>query len=1570
MQMNSAMMQQNGMARQGPPGANYNHFVSHYRAQAQQGKVPQGWQQSTQPEERGQLAFQFFTQFRILKPETPEIEAMRTSLSFENQVFIQSQSKDQYASNIKQKLMQMTAARQQQSQRMQSNLGNMNMPMNGMNPGQMNMMGQAGQQAPQQGTPQQFSQGFPNAQLQRPMQVSPVPMQQGGSSMGMNVGTPNINQGQQQNMQQQPQRLPQQAEGQFINQLAKRLMDSCTPEVRAKFQSEVNAWVDQKKQQILQQGVDPLFFRFRQHAEMLYRSGKVQIPKQQGPNPMEGQQGGQPNQMQGQQPNMGQRQSDSTFDFNAITNQQLGAVRLQDSGAEVVPASNNNNAQMAAFGQGGQAQNAAMAQRQAQAAFQQQNLQRQNASQIQVAQAQAHAQAQQQHAQAQARAQIDQHQRAQQAAALQARNQSQVHQGQIGGGLNLPPGSQQSPAMPLLTRPMNPPGQQGPGTPQQRPPQAHVPQMTPQPGQGQNEQVSALMREAQQRSAAAAALGQANGPLTDQARLQMMPPELDHAAKQQLLKVPEQNFRQILANYMTTQRRNQVMQSGLVQGGPGALGQRSMPPFNQQPGMQPGMAGQMMGGPNMGNMGNMARPGMGLGQQTPGAVGGQQQQMAQRGMLTPQRVMAAQTLLQSNPGIISNTDARPFPPEVVGPHVRQNLPPDVKSWGQLKQWAQQNPAILPPSETQKLLMLQVIHFQNMLQRQQQQQQQQQPMPGGVLQPNGAAGMAPPAPMTPGQAQGRMQQQPMNMGNMPPITVTPQELQIFRQKMAPGNPHVMSMSDEQLRNIVMSQKMKSRQQQQQALLAHQQQQQQLQQQQRMQSQQQQQQQNQALLAQQQQQPQQQQQQQPPPQQQMTLPQQPNRTPTAQPARPAAQPKAPVRAPQPAQAAPNTAKNLKRPNEDFVETNADQSGSNAAPQASMVPQRAMNLTQEQISKLTPDQQAIVRTHLLKAQDASNPANGKTPQQPRPVPSAEDLRARLNDPVRMNKLNAIMAEVEKALPPGQPTQIPLQIRASLQTTLQQKLTMLKKVDGAIRAFYASFDVESGSEGVIKNMMMARCLLFREINLETGMLNDQVTLSVDGFKTHLRNIINFVTKIGTRMSQTQQSQNANAQAGQQPAQSGSDPSLATPPAQLNAANLKQHTESQQRSGKAPSAPTTDRPPFPLGGGQSPSGAPKYFDEAPRLTNLVLPDKKRQRVDGGSASSTPGPKPSPRMGTGKGNSPELKRQPAPDKQMPQKPTFKCKEATCEYSVRGFETQTELDAHFSIAHVFHDNPAQFALESMAEYLEVDVKTGEPKVSANISKPMTKPVPAPSSSAQRPSAHTVKSEHATGSAPTPAGQQMAATPMTRIPTQTGIKNSPSANLLNTPQKMVKAATPGTGAQAKPTPTSAARSKVNEPAPVAPAQSELPQEVQPLLPVSLLDCSYEETFAALDANGPFTALDLKDVDNAWAVRTRPSSPTETPDSSAKDTPSTRQSDISENDNLTINLDMEMMPDAWMMNMNGDALPLDAQFSEDMQILGVALPPMDSDAMMLFPSLMDFEAMEKQMDGSLAGLEAGIY
>ncbi|KAF1934716.1 hypothetical protein EJ02DRAFT_429089 [Clathrospora elynae] len=196
-------MQQNGMPSRASAGL--HHFIQHYRMQQQAGKVPNGWQQSTPPEDRGQLALQFFTQYRLLKPESAELECMRAAIQFETQTLLQSTSKDHYIAQVKQKLIHMTNARQQQLQRMQANLGNANNPMNAMNPAQMNMMAQLGPQQARQGTPQQFNPAFPNPQLQRPMQVSPVPMSQVQSSMAVSGPNPaNLAQGpnnQQPNMQ-------------------------------------------------------------------------------------------------------------------------------------------------------------------------------------------------------------------------------------------------------------------------------------------------------------------------------------------------------------------------------------------------------------------------------------------------------------------------------------------------------------------------------------------------------------------------------------------------------------------------------------------------------------------------------------------------------------------------------------------------------------------------------------------------------------------------------------------------------------------------------------------------------------------------------------------------------------------------------------------------------------------------------------------------------------------------------------------------------------------------------------------------------------------------------------------------------------------------------------------------------------------------------------------------------------------------------------------------------------------------------------------------------------------------
>lgn len=128
------------------------------------------------------------------------------------------------------------------------------------------------------------------------------------------------------------------------------------------------------------------------------------------------------------------------------------------------------------------------------------------------------------------------------------------------------------------------------------------------------------------------------------------------------------------------------------------------------------------------------------------------------------------------------------------------------------------------------------------------------------------------------------------------------------------------------------------------------------------------------------------------------------------------------------------------------------------------------------------------------------------------------------------------------------------------------------------------------------------------------------------------------------------------------------------------------------------------------------------------------------------------------------------------------------------------------------------------------------------------------------------------------------------------------------------------------------------------SERVQSADAQLPPSLLDVSYEETYAALDANGPSTVLDLRDFDNSWSVRSRPSSPNETPDMDIPhDTVSSRQTDISLDDNLLINIDtqyqlpLELGPDPW-------GIPFDSQSYGDLLNPGGALS--STDDMTLFP------------------------
>jgi hypothetical protein len=144
-------------------------------------------------------------------------------------------------------------------------------------------------------------------------------------------------------MQPPPSQTPQhgpQFDAATISTVGKRLMDNARDDIRAKFQLEADSWPQETRAALHSKGIDPLFFRFRQQAELLLRTNKInantlqlgQAAKQNGPV-----QHGQQN----QQMNPNQRQPNQDFDFNAITNQQIEALRVQDQGQTVVPASNN-----------------------------------------------------------------------------------------------------------------------------------------------------------------------------------------------------------------------------------------------------------------------------------------------------------------------------------------------------------------------------------------------------------------------------------------------------------------------------------------------------------------------------------------------------------------------------------------------------------------------------------------------------------------------------------------------------------------------------------------------------------------------------------------------------------------------------------------------------------------------------------------------------------------------------------------------------------------------------------------------------------------------------------------------------------------------------------------------------------------------------------------------------------------------------------------------------------------------------------------------------------------------------
>lgn len=676
--------------------------------------------------------------------------------------------------------------------------------------------------------------------------------------------------------------------------------------------------------------------------------------------------------------------------------------------------------------------------------------------------------------------------------------------------------------------------------------------------------------------------------------------------------------------------------------------------------------------------------------------------------------------------------------------------------------------------------------------------------------------------------------------------------------------------------------------------------------------------------------------------VSQPSQAQATPQAKPA-PKAQP--PVKT-EPS-VANTVSKGTKRPNEDTAEPTTKAQPANVAPPApSMVPSTSQqgipNMTQEQLSKLPANQQNQIRTQLLLAQN-----------QKRATPPWSEVVANISQHDVQEKYLAVLREEEAKVPPKPVVQYTQEARMKLQAALEGKVNGLRKVDQTLRVFHHLFPGPN-SDNFLRDAIRSRTQLSRNVDLMTGKLAENLTLNENEIGGYVRAVLLFVSKVLARWHPAQGNSGQPAQPQQQTQQAAD-----SKPLQLNAANLKTLEQASRQQQKVPQAPTTDRAPnsFAQPHAQSPRGTPTYFKEAPPLPGLAIPNKKKQKLDHGSQASTPGPKASPRIGTGKA-SPELKRGTPPERPVEQK-TFKCGDKDCDYNVKGFLTQPELEAHYKEAHSKIEDPVKYAVDSMTEFLDLSAKSGQFKAdlaSRTTGKPAPVPVQAPNKAGQTPSMPQNMA--------TPVGGQAAATPMSRVPTQPGIKSSPSTSMLKTPQATGKVTTPSTGVPAKATPASVVKPALKEAEQPIPMEED--EESRQFFPaMSLLDCSYDDIYRAFDAKKTFTILDLKDEDNSWALREI--SPLATPDSSSKDTPSTRQSDISENDKLDINIDIkdyQPVPSAWYLAMQGDPLPLDRQLSDDIQLLGLSLPPQDPDDYLAFYGdnfNMDIDSYDsKLMDG----------
>ncbi|EED20002.1 conserved hypothetical protein [Talaromyces stipitatus ATCC 10500] len=744
-----------GANPQGPMQQPQNAQVQRHIAVALQNQGPfTGWRAEVSIPDRAGKVLQMITSLRLIQPRIEIQNALQAALSFEEKAFREANQRDDYEKECATKLhaIKETRLRQQavynQGGLMQHGGANGGLP-GVVRPNQM----------PPQFTPQ----------MNRPMQTSPMP---GQIPMHMGMNDPNMIQQQQQNFaqnqigqQRPPSGMPMVDELSMLSQpdfkslikIAREMMGRLPPEELEKRRNAAAAKMTPEQKQIISQKYgDPLTWVMSLQIlkSMKARRAQPHNPRAQGLDPNASMVGGDSmmNAAQRQMtPNMMGLQRNSALPMNnqqgldpafigSIENiqvQQADGLRSQEAGQLVVPASSAPMSSQQTFADPNGLFQAGVPQQNTQPNLnrpinpqqflsQQQQQQLQNTQNVQQIGMQQTSQFQ-----AQARAQAAHNAKMAQAA---GQSTNQVNQ-------NMP---HQSPAMPMLNRPVGPNMSPAQAVGQIRPPSR-------QPGVN----------------------GQQHGN-----QQQGMRPQIPNMPNM----TPEQ-----VNNYLM-QQRLALANSQAARAGNGQ-------PMSMQTNIsQVSQAGQF-NGLNVGTSMPMQQSLTGLTGSNNAMIQGQQPSQPQQNQQALLRQHQAALMRSQGQNIemtaeqIRDMDRMAFPPSMINSNANMNppIPKAVKTWGQLKTYVTQNPGSVDPG---KLLDLQRLHFVHTLSQQREagrnnEQAGQQNWPGNAQ------------PFMPGQnVTGRPQP------TLP--TVTPEELVMARQKLGP---QFQNISDDQLRAFLARNKQK-------------------------------------------------------------------------------------------------------------------------------------------------------------------------------------------------------------------------------------------------------------------------------------------------------------------------------------------------------------------------------------------------------------------------------------------------------------------------------------------------------------------------------------------------------------------------------------------------------------------------------------------------------------------------------------------------------------------------------------------------------------------------------------------